>query len=675
MFRLRMLLLAALISASAGIITGLGFAAKEIRAQQYLAHGLWRTALWLASRDSMLGVAAGAIAGALLFLSLLPLRTSPSARPPADPHPVPGRIRDWRLLLILLFTAAASLALILVPVTAAGILGIPYWLAVGALLLLIGLIARSAAVPDDLAARRPGAWLEVVWPLAVLLAYLVGLAHLWARAQPEWWAVALSAAGLLVALAIYSYLLGPVQRLLARLSGIAALSNRLPHPRWLFLTILACAIALWTTAYAVTTGARARARAGGLNVIIIAVDTLREDGPSWLAADQREHDLTPNLRTLLAPRGALFSQAYSQAPWTLPAFASILTGLYPEQHGADLKLHTLAPHQLTLAELLREAGYLTAAVVSGPYVSSDVGMMQGFTLRDEFQVPGGTTITSQQVTDSALAFLASHRDEPFFLFAHYFDPHYIYQDHPEFDIISLGGEILPPGNARSFLARGHAEFAKARPLYDEEIAFTDLHIARLLSFLDQHDLWASTCVVFVSDHGDEFLEHGSAGHGHTLFQELIHVPLFVADPSRNAPSTIDDPVETRWLFPTILDALGLPRPDSAASAHTLFDRPEHADHRVRSSVQLTAEGDLDLSCLIGRQYKLIRRHGGRVLLYDLLSDPGETRDLSAERPDETGEYLAALDALDAQLSALRQTAPAPRLTDRHRRQLKDLGYL
>ena len=224
----------------------------------------------------------------------------------------------------------------------------------------------------------------------------------------------------------------------------------------------------------------------------------------------------------------------------------------------------------------------------------------------------------------------------------------------------LGGQGLPAGNARSLLWRGKAQFAKARPLYDEEIAFTDLHIGRLLSFLDQHDLWASTCVVFVSDHGEEFLEHGSAGHAHTLFQELIHVPLLVADPSRDAPGAIDDVVETRWLFATILDALDIPRPDAAASDHALFDPLQHDDYYVRSSLQLTAGSRLKLSCLVRGQYKLIKRQDGTTLLYDLLSDPAEARDLSAERPHLAGKYLAALDALDAPLNALRRTAPAPR---------------
>jgi hypothetical protein len=374
---------------------------------------------------------------------------------------------------------------------------------------------------------------------------------------------------------------------------------------------------------------------------------------------------------------------------------------------------------------LREAGYLTTAVVSGHYVSSDVGMLQGFVRRDESQVLDRAAVSSEEVTERALSFLAASRRQPFFLFVHYFDPHYVYQDHEEFDFAAAGG--LPrtgvPTNERVYvgaMARREGALDEVRALYAEEIAYADLHMGRLLAFMNDNDLWASTCVIFVADHGEEFLDHGSAGHGHTLFQELIHVPLFVAEPSRDTPAIIDGPVETRWLFHTTLDVLGVSPPDQDGSVHNLFALPRDDERYVRSS-----NHDGEMSCLTGRRYKLIRsaapprgqspllrgsdvtpmrlqggpdlhgvpRHmrgtgdmasrmrearlprGGGAMLFDLLDDPRETCDLRDERPDVMGQLLASLESLDADIRGTADSPEMPRLNRDQRRRLRDLGYL
>ena len=136
------------------------------------------------------------------------------------------------------------------------------------------------------------------------------------------------------------------------------------------------------------------------------------------------------------------------------------------------------------------------------------------------------------------------------------------------------------------------EEVKAR--YAEEVAFTDLHIGRLLAYLDEHLLWDSTCVVFVADHGEEFLEHGGFEHGSTVFEEVLHVPLFIADPARDGPAAIDEPVETRWLFGTILDMAGVRRPAAEAATPNLFAPPQGDTYQVRGSLYNPRE-----TCLLG----------------------------------------------------------------------------
>jgi arylsulfatase A-like enzyme len=412
-------------------------------------------------------------------------------------------------------------------------------------------------------------------------------------------------------------------------------------------------------------------------------------------------DLTPNLRKRLAPHGTYFTRAYSQAPWTMPAFASIFTGLYPEEHGAQEASDRLMPHRLTLAEILRESGYLTMAVVSGNFVSSSAGMLQGFDITDESQVVGRDGTTSVEVTTRTLDLLDAHGDQPFFMFVHYFDPHRDYLAHEGFDLAESGDRrALPPRpdvtrRPESYVLPPGLEQLKA--LYAEEIAFTDHSIGRLLAYLDERRLWDSTCVVFVSDHGEEFFDHGGLEHGHTVFDELVHVPLFVADPTRHTSASVDDVVETRWLFGTLLEILGRGRLASGETTHDLFSPSQDGAHSVRSSLHGKK------SCLVGRQYKLIKsepmshtrarihrvgvagragRGPGRdsgpakeTMLFDLLADPGEDRELSDELPELSRQLRSDLDALDERIASRSDTTSAP-VSDRdHLREIKDLGYL
>lgn len=377
-----------------------------------------------------------------------------------------------------------------------------------------------------------------------------------------------------------------------------------------------CVAILWTTGWVI--GAHTQARAArGKNVLIIAVDTLRWDAVSLHSPHEYIRDLTPNLRRLLAPRAVEFRNAYSQAPWTLPAFASMFTGLYPEQHGAEDVYRRLEPEQLPLAEILRDNGYVTMAVVSGHFLTAEVGLAQGFTMHDQSQALNGMVITAQHVTDRAIQLLADNRDRPFFLFVHYFDPHYVYRDHPEFSFATQGRPLEVLGWAQqAFFGRFRANLvpparqAELRALYDEEVAYTDLHIGRLLDFLTEAGLWDSTCVIFVADHGEEFLDHGSAGHAETLFQELIHVTLLIADPSRPAPAVVNRRVETRWLFPTILNIVRADPPSGPASSSDLFAPCENGEYWVRSSTRpqplsTLREGSVAgiwLSCLVSDRY-------------------------------------------------------------------------
>lgn len=698
--QLRLLSLTVLRSASVGVVAGLAVAAREIAAQDYLPQHLWRTALQIACRDTALGALVGAAGGAFMIVSLavwqaglaVAQRRSGGTRP----EPTGGATSQSFGRLAAFFAACTAAACLLMPVEAPDTFGASHWFAVAACVALVWVIASRSAVGAPRAPEPDASLFQfgLRWFLVLSLVYLVGLAHLWARAWADWATTCAASGGLMAALVIYHVLHRPVRLLTERLGAAlpAAIGIGL---RWAPVVIMACVPLLWAAGWSVGLRARSWAAAARTNIIIIAVDTLRSDATSLLSADEHEIDCTPNIRESLASRSTVFSNAYSQAPWTLPAFASIFTGLYPEEHGGEHVWSRLGPEQMTLAEVLREHGYQTMAVVSGHYVTSEIGTLQGFSVYDESMALGGWLVTSGGVTDSALRYLEGvERDRPFFLFVHYFDPHYPYLSHREVDLGEGRADEPAPAEGRGREGRSLRTGGtgagmgfgptKSRATYDEEVAYVDLHIGRLLALLDERRLWEDTCVVFVADHGEEFWDHGATGHDNTLFDELVLVPLSLTAPSLDLPNVVSDPVETRWLFGTLLEIAGVRSAADAADDPSLLARGEGSERYVRSStcprgrtgVEESRKPSVWLSCLTGKQYKLIEDHlSGRTMLFDLPEDPRELRNLSQEQTETADLLRQALAARDATLLGTDGAGPAPQISEAETRRLKSLGYL
>jgi arylsulfatase A-like enzyme len=675
----REVLHAAAFPTSLGMLVGLWIASQEIGANRYFEQGLWRTALWMGSRESVIGAGLGFAAGALVAAAIALSHSS-------------AALRERRATLAAILTAAVAFAIILLPTGEGQLLGRPAREIAIAAFLTLWAATTALLVSRTTEETRPEDSAEGVWAILVWLGYVIFLAHLQARVAPGVLMAYLACGGLLGAVA-GCVLLGRLARLLAQaVGGRVRREVALRRLHAFSVTVLALGLVLWLGGVAETMRTRTELARGHPNLVIIAVDTLRADRVNLTSKPDAGWDLTPSVRKYLAPRGTLFMRAYSQAPWTLPSFASVLTGLYPEEHGAQYKESLLLPHKLTLAEILRDSGYRTLAVVSTGYVSSKVGMLQGFDTTHAFLRDANNEITSRAVTDKALSFLTTSRRRPFFLFAHYYDPHWRYQDHEEFELADpkLRFELPPklkvlPEPETYF---SPPRFAKLKALYAEEIAFTDLHLGRLLAYLDENRLWDSTCVVFVADHGEEFLEHGGFEHGETLFEEMVHVPLLVSLPAQRAPQRSAEVVETRWLFGTLLNVLGIRRTITDSTAQDVFSPPQGESY-ARSSLYYG-----QLSCLTGVRYKLIAGPGlGKLLrergrnqktdreskeerlLFDLLKDPGEKQDLSQEQPEVTRRLRSTLETVNGELEQRRETAPMPRMGGDLERQLKALGYL
>jgi arylsulfatase A-like enzyme len=389
----------------------------------------------------------------------------------------------------------------------------------------------------------------------------------------------------------------------------------------------------------------------------------------------------------------VFDRAYATAPWTRPSVASMLTGLYPSGHGAMALNNLLVPEAETLAETLARAGYATAGIVSHVILSERFGFSQGFALWDEEEARGHDHLSTPGVTERALAALdaLAAEDRPFFLFVHYFDPHYAYLAHPEIGFEPTAHPELRGGEDVEALrgrldSLGPDEVAFLRARYDEEIRFTDAGFGRLLERLASLGVDDRTVVALTADHGEEFLERGWLGHTRTLYEELVAVPLVVRGRA-GAPGhgqRVGRPVSLVSLTPTLLELAGVD------AAGRVFEGPSLAPFvaggEPPAADNVFAEVDFRgpvakqarKKAVIGPRFKLIRDdRRGRVELYDLTNDPGERRDLARGGPSP------AVDALQRELYAfttrdrpdLGGSADEVPIDAELRERLRQLGYV
>ncbi len=677
------------LGAALGAVLGLGGALGKIAANSYWGLGFRRT-IFIELRDTAtdysavgLMLALGALGSWWLVHRLLPASRR-FLRPSFLTDIARQRVLRWRLSALILglewlvvtVTAYLNMPRSLVPAAVtSGVLG---------LLLVWGSASVARRFQDRAAgphAERSQAALEA----------LLGATYA---------SVALGVAGAF--LQNRTYLDGAIPRpdVYANLALLAAVGLTFRGVRCLVLTARPSpsplvAVALLGAAWLATPLlSRPSLRAGHpQSVILIGIDTLRMDDTSLVAGTAR--DLTPNLRRL-ADGGASFSHAVSQAPWTMPAFASIITGRYPQEHGAASLTGRLDERALTLAELLREAGYRSSGIVAHRFVDSKRGFAQGFSAYDEENAVGHVGITSARITDLALDFLPTSAEQPFFLFLHYFDPHYLYEDHPDWKWADgyqgwLRGPHNDFGNLR---AKRHllevSDLRYLRDLYHEEIAATDHQIGRLLDGISTHGLDDDVAVIVVADHGEEFMEHGWLGHTISLYDEVIRVPLVMRIPGVAGGSRIDRPVETRQIFSTVLDYLQLKGVDRGLRRESLLpllleDRGPQVVYRgpeAAFSAALLADAPIrsgkriHLFAMQEKRWKLILdATRGQELLFDLERDPLEKTDLAAIEHEKLGAMRQRLQGWIQDMNQTDGPARELELTEEEIEQLKALGYL
>jgi arylsulfatase A-like enzyme/Tfp pilus assembly protein PilF len=421
-------------------------------------------------------------------------------------------------------------------------------------------------------------------------------------------------------------------------------------------SVLAAALSLLAGCRGKTAPAAASARP---NVLFITIDTLRADR---LGVYGHAAAATPTLDGLAA-RGARFPTAIAHVPLTGPSHASMLTGLTPVGHGVrDNGGYVLPAEVKTAAGEFQQAGYGTAAFVSGFPLDRRFGFNRGFDTYDDHLPRGNDTRRTPYVerfadatTDAVLRWLgapasvAGAEGSPFFLWVHYYDPHAPYE---------------PPGAL--------AERFRQAP-YDGEIAFVDAQIARLLRALEEKDALARTLVLVTADHGEGLGEHGEGTHGLFVYDSTLKVPWIMAGPgipSGRVPSTVARGID---VLPTLLDQAGLDVPNgldgrslrSALEGKTMADAPAYAE-----SVYAEREfGWAPLFALRTSRYKLIE--APRPELYDLEADAGEAANRLAQDAARAEDLRRKLEAA---LSRPARSTPAKVDTETAER-LAALGYL
>jgi arylsulfatase A-like enzyme len=585
---------------------------------------------------------------------------------------------------------------------------------------------------EQLAARLPGAAAREPLGRAIASATALGLglAGAWhiLRAShdgPLPWAAAAACAPAALVLARLG--MGWLCAVMPALAWTASHARLVPRPvAWSLQGLMLVCVLTWAATFDVAPEAHAPAFAAGAataaspatgapvpagpSVVFITIDTLRADALSCYGYGR---PTSPALDRI-ASQGTRFEDLVAAASWTKPSTGTLLTGLYPSRHGAlyhGSQLHT-PEGTLTLAEAFRAAGFATAGFVSNPNIKAVFDFDRGFDLW--FDAPAQDTLTLSSLRDSLfgavlseltryqfnwkyandcaamnahiLPWLDAHHDRPFFLYLHYIDPHEPYSPPEPYASDFAQAHGFPLFNERKRLV--------GRDLYDAEIRFMDDGIAALEERLRRLGLADDTLVLVTSDHGEEFFEHGVLGHGFSLYQEVVRVPLILRGPGVAAGRTVKEPVATRDIPATLLElaGTGITRLGDGASFAQLA-RPERGTlapeiHFLESEFGENEDDTRSFvfSGLRDGTYKLVLTERdandppgpqGRQALYDLAADPREQHDLMHD-PAQRERVKALLERLRAHSLMLQETGfrdvPTLMLSDDIRAGLEALGY-
>jgi arylsulfatase A-like enzyme len=417
-------------------------------------------------------------------------------------------------------------------------------------------------------------------------------------------------------------------------------------------------------------------------IVVFDIDTLRAD---HLGCYGYGRPTSPAIDAF-AGESVRFHWAFSQGPNTPPSQTSIFTSLYPTTHCRFDDQQVVPESVVTLAEVLKEAGYATGAFVDGGLMASEFGLDQGFDLYDD--EAGGV----ERIDAKARDWLRGHRDRPFFLLIHSYDVHSPYErtpepwkstfldqvEEPSEEFRAKMTELMEKRRLSRYGDDPHAltpvQVEWARALYDGGIRHVDDWFGRFLAFLKEEGVFDRAILVFLSDHGDEFEEHDSVFH-ERIYASVTRIPLMIRFPGGRHREVVEEAVESIDLMPTLLEVLGL-EPPAGVQGQSLLPR-------IRGEGELR-ELAISESLYFGRRVALATSdlrlvytaQGGAAELYEYRRDPLEQRDVAAEHPAAVERLVRGVGQWQALVESQRHDAEeVEEMKDETLEQLRALGYL
>ena len=469
------------------------------------------------------------------------------------------------------------------------------------------------------------------------------------------------------------------------------------------------------------------ARPGAPNVVLVVLDTVRAANVSTYGYGR---PTSPELDRLAA-EGALFLDATSPSTWSLPSHASLFTGRYPSSHGAHGEHPFLDSRFPTLAQALERSGYETFCITANAWISDGLGLTRGFAWQDtSLREQGGagrnfnfihrlldrlgleeTDKGGGAVADSFEAWANARPKQggrPAFVFLNFIEAHFPYHQLPHAPLFRFSDRTYGELRAISIDLMGQQFGGKgrsaeeagppARDMYDGGVVYSNALLHRVVEALRTKGTLDDTILIVLADHGEILGERGGFfGHGPTLYQEAVGVPLVMRYPPRIPAGTrVTQPVSTLGVFATILDLAGIQPPPTlqvaslaplaSGAAHEgggpilseLHVFKELAGGRVMPDPQMLPDRRFRL--LREGNLKLVTSSMGDQFVYDLAADPGETHDLAAERPEAVAKLLARMALVEQEIGLPAIDAPLgdsekpPELDAATRERLRALGY-
>jgi len=419
------------------------------------------------------------------------------------------------------------------------------------------------------------------------------------------------------------------------------------------------------------------------DIVLVIIDTLRAD---HLGAYGYGRPTSPNIDAL-ASRGTLFWRAYSHAGWTLASFGSLFTGLFPHEHHAVRvpdgapRFGALAPQLTTLAEALHDAGYATGAVMNSAFMAPEHGLNQGFDLYDTQAVGTLQNRGASATVASGLSWLGTQQ-KPSFLVLHFMEPHLSYDPPDDVHGTFAARENPPvpvPFQGVGFSRTGPEPDPAVRDyvvsLYDEEVLTADRAVGELVAGLEARHAWGRTLLVVTADHGEEFWDHGGFEHGHSLYGELLRVPLIIAGANAPPKGRVDVPVEHIDLFQGLLARAGAARPEGTHGTDLWTLVGASPQGRLTLAESLAHGGNL--VSVADQDDRLVVNMKDRALeAYEIASDGSEREAVEAGQQQVVGRRLfRGLFDLRGGLEPLTAWLPEQAPSDEQTRALQALGYL